>query len=88
MRTRITSNTDTFHAVHLSRENLLLKKYDITLINKLNSTFRSSSPEVLCKKGVLRNSAKFTGKDLCQSLFFNKAAGLRPATLLKEETLA
>ena len=30
------------------------------------------------KKGVLRNFAKFTGKHLCQSLFFNKVAGLRP----------
>ena len=29
-----------------------------------------------CKKGVLRNFAKFPGKHLCQSLFFNKAAGL------------
>ena len=29
------------------------------------------------KKGVLRNFAKFTGKHLCQSLFFNKVAGLR-----------
>ena len=28
------------------------------------------------KKGVLRNFAKFTGKYLCRSLFFNKAAGL------------
>ena len=28
--------------------------------------------------------AKFTGKHLCQSLFFNKVAGLRPATLLKK----
>ena len=27
------------------------------------------------KKGVLRNFTKFTGKRLCQSLFFNKAAG-------------
>ena len=36
------------------------------------------------EKGVLRNFAKFTGKDLCQSLFFNKDAGLRPATLLKK----
>ena len=35
------------------------------------------------KKGVLRNSTKFTGKHLCQSLFFNKVAGLSPATLLK-----
>ena len=33
--------------------------------------FRSSRPEVLCKKGILSNFAKFTEKDLCQSLFFN-----------------
>ena len=39
---------------------------------------RSSRPEVFCKKGVLRNFAKFTGKHLCQSLFFNKVADLRP----------
>ena len=38
---------------------------------------RSSRPEVFCKKGVLRNFTKFTGKHLCQSLFFNKVAGLR-----------
>ena len=42
------------------------------------SVFRSSRPEVFWKKGVLRNFAKFTGKHLCQSLFFNKVAGLRP----------
>ena len=45
-------------------------------------TFRSSRPEVFCEKGVLRNFAKFRGKHLCQSLFFNKVADLRPATLL------
>ena len=28
--------------------------------------------------------AKFTGKHLCRSLFFNKVAGLRPASLLKK----
>ena len=49
---------------------------------------RSSRPEVFRKKGVLRNFAKFTGKHLRQSLFFNKVAGLRPATSLKKETLA
>ena len=37
------------------------------------------------RKGVLRNFTKFTGKDLCQSLIFNKAIGLRPATLLKQK---
>ena len=30
------------------------------------------------KKGVLRNFAKFKGKHLCQILFFDKVAGLRP----------
>ena len=39
---------------------------------------------VFHKKGVLRNFAKFTGKRLCQSLFFNKVAGLTSATLLKK----
>ena len=41
-------------------------------------------PEVFYKKGVLRNLATFIGKDLCPSLFFNKVAELRPATLLKK----
>ena len=45
---------------------------------------RSSRPEVFCKKGVLRNFAKFAGKHLCQSLFLNKVAGIRPATILKK----
>ena len=49
---------------------------------------RSSRPKVFCKKGVLRNFEKFTRKHLCQSLLFNKVAGLRPTTLLKKETLA
>ena len=33
---------------------------------------RSSHSEVFCKKGVLKNFAKSTGKHLCQSLFLNK----------------
>ena len=45
---------------------------------------RSSRPEVFCKKGVFRNFAKFTGKHMCQRLFFNKVAVLRPETLLKK----
>ena len=35
-------------------------------------------PEVLYKKGVFKNSVKFTGKQLCHSIFFeNKVKGLR-----------
>ena len=36
------------------------------------------------KKGVLKVFAKFTGKDQCYSLFFHRAAGLEPATLIKK----
>ena len=39
------------------------------------------------KKGAPRNFAKFTGKHLCQSLFFNMVAGLG-LQLIKTETLA
>ena len=39
---------------------------------------------MLCKKRVLRNFAKFTGKYLCQSFFFNEVAILRSATLFKK----
>ena len=37
-----------------------------------------------CEKGVLKHFAEFTEKNLCESLSFNKFAGLRPATLLKK----
>ena len=48
---------------------------------------RSSHQRCPVRKGVLRNFAKFTGKQLCKSLFFNKVAGLSPATLLKKRLL-
>ena len=53
--------------------------FDVPIIIKN----RSSRPEMSCKKGVLKSFAKFTGKHLYQSLFFNKVVGLRFATLLK-----
>ena len=45
---------------------------------------RSSQRRSSIRKGVLRNFTKFTRKPLCQSLFFNKVAALRPETLLKK----
>ena len=39
--------------------------------------FSSSHPGVFHKKDVLRHSAKFRVKYLCQSLFFSKVAGLK-----------
>ena len=38
--------------------------------------YRSIRPEVFCEKGGLRNFAELTGKNLCQTLFFKKVAGL------------
>ena len=46
---------------------------------------RSNRSEVFCKKGVLKNFAKLTGEHLSVSLFVNKVAGWRPATLLKRD---
>ena len=51
----------------------------VTVYRDFNySLSRSSHPEVFFKKGVLRNFAKFTGKHLCQSHFFNKDVGHWP----------
>ena len=37
---------------------------------------RNSRPKVFCKKGVLRNFAKFTGNTCARHLYCNKVAGL------------
>ena len=49
--------------------------------------YRSSSPDVFYKKAVLGNFGKFTGKHLCQRLYFNKVAG-QACNFIKIETLA
>ena len=46
--------------------------------------YKSSHPKSSIKKIVLKNFTKFTGKHQCKSLFFNKVAGLRLATLFKK----
>ena len=49
--------------------------------------YRSSHQRRFMQKSVLRNFVKITGKRLCQGLFFNKVAGLRPAQLRKKRHL-
>ena len=44
-------------------------------------------PEVFCKKDLLRNFAKFTGKHLFNGLCLNKVAGL-VCNFIKKKTLA
>ena len=55
-----------------------------SFVKKVKQTPEKQQLEVFFKKAVLKNFAKFLGKYLCQSLFSNKAAGLRPAALLKK----
>ena len=62
-----------------------LKNEKIVFLKKNFFPRRSSRPEAFCKKGVLKNFAKFTGKHLRQSLFFNKFVGFRSVTLEKIE---
>ena len=53
-----------------------------TFINKI-SFLRTSRPEVFCKKGGFRKFAKFLGKHLCRSPFFNNVADLPVRTFLR-----
>ena len=72
---------------NLPRKEHIWQFADITpgRYNGLSKDVEAATRGVLQKKGVLKNFAEFTGKQLCQSLFFNKVAGLRCATLLKKK---
>ena len=63
---------------------MLSLMFDWDLNTSLGINGRSSRMEVFSKIDVPKNLAKFTGKPLCWSLFFNKVVGLRLATLLKK----
>ena len=58
----------------------IVLQWQVTIVKTL---FRRSCPKMFSKKGVLKNFAKFTGKHLCQSVYFNKVANF-----IKKETLA
>ena len=54
-----------------------------TSLKVVSATLRGSHQRCSVRIRVVTNFAKFTGKQLCQILFFNKVTGLRPATLFK-----
>ena len=61
------------------REQYYLHIYTDLLLTKLEMVFlvtKSSHLRCSMKIGVLKNFVKFTGKHLCQSLFFNKEEAL------------
>ena len=60
---------------NMKKDLLIFKNSDVTDNPSYPWKSRSSRLEVFCRKDVLRHFAKFTGKHLYQSLFFNKVAG-------------
>ena len=52
--------------------------------NWYDKTLEAVAQKCSVRKGVLIKLTKFTGKHLCQSLFFIEVVGLRPATLLRK----
>ena len=74
----------------------LLFGYSLSNVDQLYAIFssvirtkqsRTSRTELFCKKSVLQNYAKITGKHLCQSLLFNKVVS-SACNSVKKETLA
>ena len=61
-----------FSEISNSKEVPILFFISTILIPKYNPHTKSSHRRCSAKKGVLRNFAKFTGKHLCQRLFFKK----------------
>ena len=61
------------------------KILEITEDNSNENLFKKQPPDVFYKKRC-SYLAKFMGKHLCQSLFFNKVASLRAANLFKRDS--
>ena len=63
-------------SIQTEYENIPLEIGPKMIVHKISSGPEAVTRKCSIKKGVLRNFAEFTGKHLCQSLFFNKVAGL------------
>ena len=59
------------------------------LYEKATKGYKEKDAGKAATRGVLRNFTKFTGKHMCQSLFFNKVARLtsQACNFIKKETL-
>ena len=64
-----------FFETNLVHITAIVSCYLVQLDGNIYLNCEKQPPEAFYGKGVLRNFAKFTGKHLSQSLFFNKVAG-------------
>ena len=62
-------------------KNVLTKQFSKMQKQSFPNVLQKCCSEVFCEKIVLRNFAKFAGKQLCQGLFINKVAG--PSLILQ-----
>ena len=77
-------NVNVWFNVIESKKRMVLPLFLLLCTLLISGKFRSSRPEVFGIKSVLESFPKFIRKCLRQSLFFNKVAGLRPATLFEK----
>ena len=75
----------TFHAVYNETSFVINKIHSYKSIQAKGNDHRRSRTEVFCKKVILKNITKFTGKHLFLSLFFNKVM-LLACNFLRKET--
>ena len=61
--------------------------FDRVLYTHLYKTYTEAATGGVLQESVFKTFAKFTGKHLCQSLFFNKVAG-GACDVIKKGTLA
>ena len=67
----ISKNLQSFLEISLMQKKMSAKLNKIELSEEFMVMGKEEQPpEVFCKKGGLRNFAEFTGKHMCQSLFF------------------
>ena len=59
---------------------MLCERGVLEKFSKFKEKFKKQSPGGVLPKDVLKGFAKFTEKNLCQNLFFNKAAGWKHET--------
>ena len=91
--TRESINVSTIAVGHLSERSVIVSKYvkmtgwkRFTKLVPSQTLLRSSHRRCSVKKGVFKNSRKFTGKHLCWSHFLTKLLTFRPATLLNSDS--
>ena len=61
---------------------VLYKRDDLKNFSKFADKQKKQSTGGVLTKDVVKNFAKFTDKYVCPSLFFNKAAGWKPETVI------